>query len=142
MIAKILLNFYDSVSNYKRCIFIHMLAYQCLFAPNHLAADTTDEKLKKVIVDSISECWNIDNNNQTNVTVRIHLDRNGKVLGKLDVYLIDATAGDKQQVLDAYNSARRSILRCQKGGFDLPMNDYERWKTIEIMFDKSNSFFP
>lgn len=105
-----------------------------------LASDADVSALQNTFRKSIESCWNIDFANETSVTLRIHLDRNGKVNSPLSLYLIDSTGGSKRDVEDAFNSARRAVLRCQKGGFDLPMNDYKRWKTIEIMFDKSNIF--
>ena len=140
MMANTIIIYFHETGNFRRYISMYILAFFCFFTPNVLAANTVNEELRKVIVDSISKCWNIDTNNRTNVTVRIHLDRNGKALREFGIYLIDASAGSKEQVLDAYNSARRSIFRCQKDGFDLPVNDYEHWKTIEILFDNSNIF--
>ena len=32
-------------------------------------------------------------------------------------------------------AARRAILRCQKGGYNLPVEKYEHWREIEMTFN-------
>ena len=34
-------------------------------------------------------------------------------------------------------AARRAILRCQSGGYQLPADKYEQWKDVVITFDPS-----
>ncbi|MDO7707324.1 MAG: energy transducer TonB, partial [Loktanella sp.] len=37
----------------------------------------------------------------------------------------------------AFQAARRAILRCQSGGYQLPADKYDQWKEVEITFDPS-----
>ena len=46
---------------------------------------------------------------------------------------IDATG--RAAAKQAYEAARRAILRCQKDGYKLPAEKYNRWKTTIIDFN-------
>ena len=35
----------------------------------------------------------------------------------------------------AFEAARRAVLRCQRGGFDLPIEKYDHWRDIEMTFN-------
>ena len=86
---------------------------------------------------AVSNCWNVDvggRSADTVVTVSISLDRNGKVVGN-EVELIGSEGGDEAAVRTAFGAARRAILRCQNGGYQLPAEKYEQWKVVEMTFN-------
>ena len=43
--------------------------------------------------------------------------------------------GSDAAAKQAYEAARRAILRCQKDGYKLPAEKYNRWKTTIIDFN-------
>lgn len=86
---------------------------------------------------AVGACWNVDpgaRSARVKVTVGFSLDRDGKVAGN-DVRLIRAEGGDSGTQRAAYDAARRAVLRCQRGGYDLPVEKYERWRDIEMTFN-------
>ena len=86
---------------------------------------------------AVNSCWNVDPGSvaaRVTVEVGFSLDREGKVLG--DVRLISSD-GDQSATNTAFEAARRAILRCQSGGYQLPGDKYEQWKDIVITFDPS-----
>lgn len=86
---------------------------------------------------SVQKCWVVDVGSQASnvtVTVGFSLDRDGKVLRNV-VELLSSEGGDTKAVDVAYQSARRAILRCQKGGYKLPIEKYDHWRDIEITFN-------
>lgn len=85
---------------------------------------------------AVSQCWVVDQSadwGNVVVTVGFSLTQEGKVSG--DVRLQNASAGSEDAVKQAFESARRAILRCQSSGYPLPLASYEYWKDVELTFD-------
>lgn len=86
---------------------------------------------------SVQRCWNIgalsDGAAKLIVTVRVRLnpdatpDANG-------VQLIGSD-GPEAETAEAFEVARRAILRCGASGFDLPAGAYLQWRDIEMTFN-------
>lgn len=91
---------------------------------------------------SVQNCWNVGAlstaGSRVTVTVAFELDRTKKVIGD-DVRLVSGQNGDNTAIRNAYDVARRAILQCQtrNGGFDLPDEKFEQWKSVELTFDPS-----
>ncbi|WP_106745611.1 energy transducer TonB [Yoonia maritima] len=86
---------------------------------------------------SVNRCWNVDPGSvasRVTVEVGFELDRSGKVVGQ--PRLISAQ-GDQSAADTAFEAARRAILRCQSGGYQLPADKYDQWKDVVITFDPS-----
>ena len=86
---------------------------------------------------SVKKCWVVDAGNQSaNVTVTISMNMNNDGTVKYDTLVLkNSEGGSKDATKAAFEAARRAILRCQKTGYDLPKEKYERWQEIEITFD-------
>ncbi|PSL19970.1 cell division and transport-associated protein TolA [Shimia abyssi] len=85
---------------------------------------------------SVQNCWVVDVGSRAadvTVTVGFSLDRDGRVQG--DIRLINAEGGDEAAARTAFQSARRAVLRCQKTGYELPVEKYDHWRDIEITFN-------
>ncbi|MCW8844175.1 MAG: energy transducer TonB [Rhodobacteraceae bacterium] len=85
---------------------------------------------------SVQNCWVVDVGSQAanvTVTVGMKMTREGKVDGAIS--LIGAEGGDQQATKAAFEAARRAVLRCQKGGYKLPIDKYDHWREIEITFN-------
>lgn len=88
---------------------------------------------------AVEACWIVDVGSQAaNVTVTVgyELDREGRVLTDT-LRMISAQGGTGGAVDAAFASARRAILRCQAGGYELPPEKYDHWKKVEMTFDPS-----
>lgn len=86
---------------------------------------------------AVNSCWIVDPGSpaaRVTVDVGFRLDRNGTVQG--DVRLISSD-GEQSATNIAFETARRAILRCQRGGYDLPADKYDQWKDVVITFDPS-----
>ena len=87
---------------------------------------------------SVNRCWNVDPGSvaaRVTVEVGFSLDRTGKVEGN-EVRLISSD-GDQSATNTAFEAARRAILRCQSGGYQLPADKYDQWRDVVITFDPS-----
>ena len=85
---------------------------------------------------SVQNCWVVDVGSQAanvTVTVGMKMSREGKVDGAIT--LLAAEGGDDAATKAAFEAARRAVLRCQKGGYKLPIEKYDHWREIEITFN-------
>ena len=87
---------------------------------------------------AVNRCWNVDPGSvaaRVTVEVGFTLDRDGTVRGN-EVRLLSSN-GDQSATTTAFEAARRAILRCQSGGYDLPAEKYDQWQDVVITFDPS-----
>lgn len=87
---------------------------------------------------AVNRCWNVDPGSvaaRVTVEVAFNLERDGTVRGN-DVRLM-SSQGDSGAVDTAFQAARRAILRCQSGGYQLPADKYDQWQEVVITFDPS-----
>lgn len=86
---------------------------------------------------AIQRCWNVGSLSteaqRVTVTVRVSLGADRKPIGST-VELV-ASNGDSGPTRQAYEAARRAILRCGQTGFPLPDAKYETWKDLRLVFD-------
>ncbi|WP_170769964.1 energy transducer TonB [Ruegeria lacuscaerulensis] len=87
---------------------------------------------------AVSRCWNVGSLStdalQTVVVVGFSLTPDGKVVGG-SLRLIDSSGGSDGAARQAYEAARRAILRCGAKGYNLPADKYAQWQDIEITFN-------
>lgn len=87
---------------------------------------------------AVNRCWNVDPGSvaaRVTVEVGFTLERDGTVRGN-EVRLLSSN-GDQSATTTAFEAARRAILRCQSGGYDLPAEKYDQWQDVVITFDPS-----
>jgi hypothetical protein len=87
---------------------------------------------------AVNRCWNVDPGSvaaRVTVEVGFSLERDGTVRGN-DVRLLSSD-GDQSATNTAFEAARRAILRCQLGGYNLPAEKYDQWQDVVITFDPS-----
>lgn len=86
---------------------------------------------------AVQQCWVVDVGSQAanvSVTLGFDMDPDGTVIAS-SLRMVDASGGSGAAVETAFQAARRALLRCQKGGYDLPTEKYEQWKEIEMTFN-------
>lgn len=93
---------------------------------------------KEAMVLDVKGCWNVGALSsealRTTVTVRFDMEQNGKpVVGSIE--LVGHEGGSEAAAKQAYEAARRAIVRCGSDGFPLPAEKYAWWKQVEIVFN-------
>ncbi len=87
---------------------------------------------------AVSRCWNVGSlsTDALNVVVVVafSLNRDGTVIGE-SIRLLNSSGGGSGAENQAYQAARRAILRCGARGYDLPADKYDHWQDIEITFN-------
>ena len=86
---------------------------------------------------AVNSCWNVDPGSvaaRVIVEVGFTLNRDGTLDGEPRLLSSD---GDQSATSTAFEAARRAILRCQRGGYQLPAEKYDQWREVVITFDPS-----
>ena len=92
---------------------------------------------KEALRVAVGGCWDVDVGGRSadvTVTVAVSMNPDGTVQGG-QVRLVGASGGDDTAQRTAYEKARRAILRCQRGGYPLPVEKYDQWRDIEMTFN-------
>lgn len=91
---------------------------------------------------AVEQCWNRGSlsteASQTTVSVRFSMAPDGTV-EKGSLRMIGSDGGSDAAAKQAYEAARRAILMCERGGYKLPPEKYNRWKDVIIDFNASGS---
>lgn len=87
---------------------------------------------------AVQQCWNVGSLSsaalETTVVVAVSLAQDGKPVGS-SIRQIGSEGGTTTSVKQAFETARRAIIRCGAKGFQLPSDKYEQWKDIEMTFN-------
>ena len=87
------------------------------------------------LVFSIQQCWNVpvglENDSSNIITMGVKLKRDGTL--EEEPRRLAPLSGSAAGILQAFEAARRALIRCQP--YDLPAEKYETWREIEIVFN-------
>jgi hypothetical protein len=86
---------------------------------------------------AVQECWNVNSASEASritVVIGLSMEKDGKPLIS-SIRRISASDGSESAQRSAFDAARRAIIRCSKGGYDLPVEKYDHWRDIEITFN-------
>lgn len=87
---------------------------------------------------AVQACWNIGSLSseamRTTVTLAVEMEQDARPVPG-SIRLIDAQGGSEAAAQQAYEAARRAIIRCGARGFDLPVEKYAQWRDIEMTFN-------
>lgn len=87
---------------------------------------------------AVSSCWNVGSLSsealQTTVTVSVAMNTDGTpIVGSIS--LDGSSGGSTAAARQAFEAARRAIIRCGASGFKLPSDKYGQWQNIEMTFN-------
>lgn len=87
---------------------------------------------------AVSSCWNVGSLStealKTTVVVAVSLSQDGKP-DNASVRMLSSSGGSATAADQAFQAARRAIIRCGSKGFDLPAEKYGHWRDIEMTFN-------
>ncbi len=87
---------------------------------------------------SVQRCWNVGSLSseamRTTVTVAVEMARDAKPIQNT-IRLVGSEGGSDAAVNQAFEAARRAIIRCGLQGYGLPEDKYAHWQTIEMTFN-------
>ena len=83
----------------------------------------------------VQACWNVGALEEpVAVTVGFEMDKTGRPMQDTVVWT-DAPQTTEEAGQMAFKLARRAIIRCGKDGYKVPLDQYARWRVIEMTFD-------
>lgn len=87
---------------------------------------------------AVGQCWNFGalsrDAARVTVTVWMQMMPDGRPISD-SLRLIDFDGGSQAAADQAYQVARRAILRCGSQGYPLPQEKYAQWQEIEMVFN-------
>ena len=87
---------------------------------------------------AVQACWNVGSLSSdallTTVTVAVSVAQDG-IPDVTSIRMIGFKGGTEASARQAYEAARRAIIRCGAKGFQLPPEKYEQWRNIEMEFN-------
>jgi hypothetical protein len=87
---------------------------------------------------SVEKCWNTGSLSsaalRTTVVVSVALSEDGKPNAG-SIRMLSSSGGTGGSVNQAFQAARRAIIRCGARGFPLPVEKFEQWREIEMTFN-------
>jgi len=111
-------------------------------------ADTTDVPRtagkKAALATKIQSCWNVGSLSaealRLSIKVSVNLAESGMPEAK-SITMVSHNGTNEAAAAQAFEAARRAIIRCGSDGFELPPDEYEEWKTITLEFDTEGMRF-
>lgn len=100
------------------------------FTPQNEAAAQSSRAWVAEFQGQVRACWNPPEGGAV-VTVAFGMNRDGTVTSD-SLRSIPREMADT----DSFTAARRAILVCGRDGYDLPPDQYEAWREIEMTFDQ------
>jgi hypothetical protein len=93
---------------------------------------------KETLRVAVSSCWNVGSLSsealQTTVVVSVAMNKDGTPIAG-SISMESSSGGATAAARQAYEAARRAIIRCGARGYDLPAEKFGQWQNIEMTFN-------
>ncbi|WP_415921240.1 energy transducer TonB [Tateyamaria sp. SN6-1] len=93
---------------------------------------------KEALRVAVSACWNVGSLSTealgTTVVVGVDMEQSGKPI-IASIRLLSSSGGSQSAANQAFEAARRAIIRCTRDGYALPAEKYGQWQEIEMTFN-------
>ncbi|NNL17505.1 MAG: energy transducer TonB, partial [Boseongicola sp.] len=93
---------------------------------------------------AVSSCWNVGSLSTdalgTTVVVAVSMSQDGKPVND-SIRMVSSSGGSDGAARQAFEAARRAIIRCGARGFPLPVEKYSQWRDIEMTFNPEGMQF-
>ncbi len=90
---------------------------------------------------AVQQCWNVGSLSSealnTTVVVSVAMTENGKPKSET-IRMLSSSGGTGNSAQQAFEAAKRAIIRCAKSGYGLPRDKYDHWRDIEMTFNPEN----
>ncbi|WP_297774648.1 energy transducer TonB [uncultured Roseovarius sp.] len=87
---------------------------------------------------AVQQCWNVGSLSTealgTTVVVSVRMGENARP-DTGSIRMQSFSGGGDSAARQAFEAARRAIIRCGARGFDLPVEKYDQWRDIEMTFN-------
>ncbi|MEJ6392461.1 energy transducer TonB [Gymnodinialimonas sp. 2305UL16-5] len=87
---------------------------------------------------AVQSCWNVGALSTealgTTVVIAFDMARDGRPDAG-SIQMIEFSNGSDAAARQAFEAARRAVIRCGVNGYDLPAESYDRWAQVELVFN-------
>lgn len=87
---------------------------------------------------AVQQCWNVGSLSsealQTTVVVAVEMGEDAKPVTS-SIRMLSSSGGSGAAANQAFEAARRAIIRCGASGYNLPIEKYDHWRDIEMTFN-------
>ncbi len=87
---------------------------------------------------AVQACWNVGALSmealRTTVVIAVSVNPDGRP-DAASIKIVSSAGGGDVATGQAFEAARRAIIRCGSRGFPLPPEKYDQWKELELVFD-------
>ena len=87
---------------------------------------------------AVSGCWNVGSLSSealgTTVIVSVAMSQDARP-SIPSIRMLSFSGGSEAAAGQAFEAARRAIIRCGARGYDLPPEKYDHWRDIEMTFN-------
>jgi hypothetical protein len=87
---------------------------------------------------AVQQCWNVGSLSSEALRVTVIVGLSVAQTGVPDagsIRMVDFSDGSEAAARQAFEAARRAIIRCGARGFPLPADKYEQWREMELVFN-------
>ena len=87
---------------------------------------------------AVQQCWNVGSLSSEALRVTVVLYVSVAQTGVPDagsIRMVDFTGGSEAAARQAFETARRAVIRCGARGFPLPAEKFEQWREMELVFN-------
>jgi hypothetical protein len=108
-----------------------------------LSAQENKKDVVSVMRDAIAECWIVSPfssaSSPSSVLVEMELTLDGKPVAN-SIKMLGFEGGDDVSAERVFGTALRAIQRCGARGFELPEDQYDTWRRMELTFNLDGLF--
>lgn len=87
---------------------------------------------------AVQQCWNVGSLSSealnTTVVVSVSMSQDARPV-TASIEMVSASGGSDSAARQAFEAARRAIIRCGADGYNLPPEKYDQWRDIEMTFN-------
>lgn len=87
---------------------------------------------------AVQRCWNVGSLSSealnTTVVLSVTMNRNGRPESG-SIRMLSSEGGSASAARQAFEAARRAVIRCGATGYNLPTEKFARWQEIEMTFN-------
>jgi len=93
---------------------------------------------------AVGSCWNVGSLSTAALATTVVLGVDMTEDGRPDsgsIRMISFSGGDQASAQQAFEAARRAVIRCGARGYPLPVEKYAQWREIEMTFNPEGMQF-
>ena len=88
-----------------------------------------------VLAEQIKKCWKPKTKYSASIVLDIKMNNDGTVQHDSIRLLSSFEEKDKLLVNAVFDEAKKALIDCENGGYNLPLEKYEHWQEIEMSFN-------